>query len=213
MKKFSVIIPTIWKGPWINELLTGLCNSDYVDDIILIDNDPQNGIEILDSDKIRKITPDGNLYVNPSWNLGVSLAKNENIVISNDDILFDVDKYLGYISKLDNLKSYGIIGVNSDNYSLDIDEEISLNTYGDVHNTGGWACLLAFHKESWTIIPETIKIYYGDNFLQMRCSPILELRGVKIKTVMSSSANTSVDWVKQVTDNDLLEWYKILGMK
>ena len=28
---------------------------------------------------------------------------------------------------------------------------------------------------------------------------------------MSSSADTSVDWVKQVMDNDLIEWNKLLG--
>lgn len=211
MSNFSVIIPTIWKGPWIYELLTNFCNNAYIDDIILINNDVNNTKEIPTSNKIRVITPDENLFVNPSWNLGVSLAKNYNVIISNDDILFNVNAYIEYLQSLNDLKQYGIIGVNSDNYTLEDDENISLNHYGAVRNTGGWACLLAFHVQTWVPIPERIKIYYGDNFLQMACNPILELRGIKIKTVMSSSANTSVDWVKNITDNDLVEWFNILG--
>lgn len=211
MKKFSVIIPTIWKGPWISELLNRFCNTDYVDDIILIDNDFKNALPIIEHKKIRRIIPNENLFVNPSWNLGVSLAKNENIIISNDDILFNVEKYFEFLCSINDLSTYGIIGVNSDNYSLDTDIDITLNRYGEVHNTGGWACLLAFHEKSWKPIPEQLKIYYGDNFIHMTCSPILEIRGIKIETVMSSSANTSIEWVKKITDNDLTEWYKILG--
>jgi hypothetical protein len=37
------------------------------------------------------------------------------------------------------------------------------------------------------------------------------MTGLKIETKMSSSANTSVDWVKTVTDNDLIEWLKIIN--
>lgn len=213
MDNFSVIIPTIWKGPWIYELLTNFCNNQYIDDIILINNDLNNTKEIPDSDKIRIITPKENLFVNPSWNLGVSLAKNYNVIISNDDILFNVDAYIDYLRSLNDLKPYGIIGVNSDNYTLDGDEDITLNHHGDVHNTGGWACLFAFHVQNWIPIPETIKIYYGDNFLHMVCRPILELRGIKIKTLMSSSANTEIDWVKNVTDNDSIEWFNIFKQK
>jgi GT2 family glycosyltransferase len=211
MNNFSVIIPTIWKGPWIYDLLERFCNNEYVDDIILINNNKSDSKEIPTSPKINIVTPEENLFVNPSWNLGVSLAKNKNIIISNDDILFNVDKYIEHLQSLYNLKEYGIIGVNSDNYTLEEDTAISLNHYGEFNNTGGWACLLAFHAETWAPIPERIKIYYGDNFIQMVCKPILELRGIQIKTVMSSSANTSVDWVKNITDNDLVEWFNILG--
>lgn len=218
MKKFSVIIPTIWNGPWIIELLNNFCISDYIDEIILIDNNPyvykhDEKLHFPPNEKIKYFPQETNLYVNPSWNLGVSLAKNENVIIANDDIIFNVDGYCKYLSELGDLKQYGIIGVNSDNYSLEHDIAISLNAYGAVKNTGGWACLLAFHRDTWVPIPEQIKIYYGDNFLQMVCSPILELKGIAIKTIMSSSANTSIEWVKQITNNDLKEWYNILGMQ
>jgi GT2 family glycosyltransferase len=211
-KKFSVIIPTIWKGPWVYELLEAFCNSDYTDEIILIDNDPSNSKEIPSNEKIKKIIPQNNLYVNPSWNLGVSLAKNDNIVISNDDILFNANRYLEYLSNLNELSEYGLIGVNSDNYSLSEDTEIILSKHGGSRNIGGWACLFALHRSRWVNIPEKIKIFYGDNYLQMRCYPIMELYGIKIKTVMSSSADTKLDWVNSITENDKVEWHNILRM-
>jgi hypothetical protein len=40
---------------------------------------------------------------------------------------------------------------------------------------------------------------------------MMDIIGLKIETKMSSSADTSVEWVKQVTDNDLIEWNKLLG--
>lgn len=213
MKKFSVVIPTIWKGPWIVELLSRYANSEYVDEVLLIDNDPLSAPELPMSNKIQRIVSDENLFVNPSWNLGVQLAKHDNIIISNDDILFDVDLYFKFLSEIEDLKTHGVIGMNSDNYTLSENESITLNEYGSVKNTGGWACLLAFSKQSWVPIPENIKIYYGDNFIHMHCRPILELRGIAVKTVMSSSANTSIEWVKKITDNDLTEWYKIMGAR
>lgn len=211
MKKFSIIIPTIWKGPWITELINKFVSSDYVDELILIDNNNKFAFDLPYNPKIQRIIADENLFVNPSWNLGVSLAKNNHIVIANDDILFDVNHYLEFLSNLEDLEKYGIIGMGSNNYTLSNDVEITLTRYGTIKNTGGWACLLAFHKDVWVPIPETIKIYYGDNFLQMACSPILEMHGISVKTVMSSSANTSIEWVKLIADNDLIEWRNILG--
>jgi hypothetical protein len=80
-----------------------------------------------------------------------------------------------------------------------------------VQSTGGWACLLAFNKKHWTPIPEQLKIWYGDNFLLALGKQAIDMIGLKIETKMSSSADTSVDWVKQVMDNDLIEWNKLLG--
>jgi GT2 family glycosyltransferase len=215
--KFSVVIPTIWKGEEINKLLTSLYECDKVADVILINNDKSKTINFPKNDKLNYIEPETNLFVNPSWNLGVKLAKYDNIIISNDDVLFNVEYFtniLEYLaSQASSLESFGIIGMGSDNYDLEEDfENASIRPYSNSYNKGGWACLFAFHKNSWKDIPETVKIYYGDNFIHMVCSPILELVGLKIKTKMSSSADTKVDWVKEVTDNDTKEWHKLLGI-
>jgi hypothetical protein len=45
----------------------------------------------------------------------------------------------------------------------------------------------------------------------MSVKPILQIKGFPVETKMSSSADTSVEWVKAVTDNDLIEWHKIIA--
>lgn len=218
MNNFSVIIPTIWKGPWIYDLLERFCNNEYVDDIILINNNQSDSKEIPNSPKINIVTPEENLFVNPSWNLGVSLAKNKNIIISNDDIIFDVDLYINSLQHLDPLYNFGIIGMNTDNYNIVENEEITLSAHGKNrktppvnHEFGGWGCLLAISKRKWVNIPEQLKIWYGDNFLQIMCGPPLDLRGIAIKTKMTSSADEKIEWVKNIIINDSKEWFNILG--
>ena len=144
------------------------------------------------------------------------MSKSNNIIISNDDILFDVDYFINSLIDVDknyiNFKELGIIGMHSDNYKLESNSSnVSFKSHGMSESTGGWACLLAFNKKNWTPIPEQLKIYYGDIFLLGLGNQILDMEGLKVETKMSSSANTSVDWVKEVTDNDLIEWLKLIN--
>ena len=48
-----------------------------VDEILIIDNSLQNYSFI--NEKVRVIVPQENLFVNPSWNLGVREARNEYV--------------------------------------------------------------------------------------------------------------------------------------
>jgi GT2 family glycosyltransferase len=216
MDKFSVIIPTIWKGETLNNLLINFYNCELVEEVVLINNDSKNSKAIPLHDKLIYVEPQKNLFVNPSWNLGVRMSKSNNIIISNDDILFDVDYFINSLIDVDknyiNFKELGIIGMHSDNYKLESNSSnVSFKSHGMSESTGGWACLLAFNKKNWTPIPEQLKIYYGDNFLLGLGKQILDMEGLKVETKMSSSANTSVDWVKEVTDNDLIEWLKLIN--
>ena len=216
MDKFSVIIPTIWKGETLNDLLINFYNCELIEEVILINNDSKNSKAIPLHDKLIYVEPQKNLFVNPSWNLGVRMSKSKNIIISNDDILFDVNYFINSLIDVDknyiNFGELGIIGMHSDNYKLESNSSnVSFKSHGMSESTGGWACLIAFNKKNWTPIPEQLKIYYGDNFLLGLGKQILDMEGLKVETKMSSSANTSVDWVKEVTDNDLIEWLKLIN--
>lgn len=82
----SVIIPTLQKA---QDILIKLINSldcdKSVSEIIVIDNSLK-GLE-HNSKKLKVIIPSENLFVNPSWNLGVKEAKNELVALLNDDII------------------------------------------------------------------------------------------------------------------------------
>lgn len=210
MKQFSVIIPTIWKGPFIGDLLSRYYRSNWVKEVILIDNHFENRPTNLPIDpKLKLIQTPHNIYVNPSWNLGVSVSESDYITISNDDILFDPNEYFEFLDTLNEpFAQWGFIGTSSDNYG-DTKPPIRLQSYGQ-HNKGGWACLFSFHKSLWVDIPHQLKIYYGDNFIHMLSKPVNEVNGIPIWTMMSSSANTEIDWVKEITDQDHIEWMKFL---
>jgi hypothetical protein len=212
MEKFSVVIPTIWKSEYIHQLLLKYYACDAVQEVILINNNRENTPIFPKHPKLVYVEPFENLYVNPSWNMGVRLAKSNNVIISNDDILFDINLYANFLLQVNkNYKKFeeiGLIGTHMDNYSLkESDKNIKLSQH---QRTMGWACLFTFNKKNWKPIPDQLKIYYGDDFLKLTCWPVYDMIGIKIETKMSTSADTAVDWVKAVTDNDKIEWEKLL---
>ena len=76
MDKYTVIIPTLWKSDRTKQLLSDLNACEYVDEIIVINNQLT---DVLDAkvEKVRHISFGKNIYVNPAWNKGIELAKNE----------------------------------------------------------------------------------------------------------------------------------------
>ena len=216
MNKFSVIIPTIWKGETLNDLLINLYNCELIGEVILINNDNKNSKPITLHDKLIYVEPQKNLFVNPSWNLGVRMSKSNNIIISNDDILFDVNYFINCLKDINEnhvkFEDLGIVGMHSDNYTLKSNKEpLIFQTHGVKKSDGGWGCLVVFAKKNWVPIPEQLKIWYGDNFLLAIGKTLIDVIGLNVQTKMSSSANTSVDWVKKVTDNDTIEWLKLIN--
>jgi hypothetical protein len=208
MEKFSVIIPTIWKSEYTMELLERYSKSDYVGEIILIDNAPTKDIVM---DKLIHIKEETNTYVNPAWNKGVRLSKYDNITITNDDILFDVDEYFYYMQQAHNVLELGYIGSHSHNYTITQSNNTEIELYDNKTNTGGWGCLFSFNKNNWKPIPNQLKIWYGDNWIHGTNGLILQLKGIAIQTKMSTSSD--LDSVRDVRDNDTIEWMKLINQK
>jgi len=212
MDKFSVIIPTIWKSEYTMQLLERYLNCDKVGEVILINNNKAETPQISIHDKLKVITPNENIYVNPAWNMGVQLSSYDNITISNDDILFNVDEYFYYLEQKHDLLQLGYIGSHNDNYSLTQSKEIVIiELYDNKTNTGGWGCLFSFNKKLWKPIPEQLKIWYGDNCIHETNKLILQLNGIAIETRMSTSSD--LDSLREVRDNDTIEWMKLINNK
>jgi hypothetical protein len=172
--KFSVVIPTMWVSDFIYELLDVLESSHHIGEIILIDNDKsKRPAQIVNTDKIRIIEQEENIYVNPAWNLGVELSKFDNLCISNDDLVWNTD-ILPFI--LDNIH-LGVIGQSTSNYYND-HEELGLHPMGI--RPWGWGCCFFLTKENWLPIPEGLKIACGDDYLVKHIPPF-ELKGNKLK--------------------------------
>jgi hypothetical protein len=211
MKKFSVIIPTIWKSEYTLELLQRYLDCNRVDEVILINNNKAETPQIPTHDKLKVVTPSNNIYVNPAWNLGIKMSSYDNITISNDDILFDVDEYYNILSQCEMVLEIGFIGSHSENYELKETCEPIVEWYDNQNNTGGWGCLFSFKKKNWKDIPDRLKIWYGDNFIHAYTQNIFQLRGFTMQTKMSTSSD--LDSVREVRDNDTIEWMKLINNK
>jgi hypothetical protein len=211
MDKFTIIIPTIWKSEYTLELISRYCECEYINEIILINNRIETTPKLPIHDKLNIINMPENIFVNPAWNYGVNISKNNYITISNDDILFNVNEYyqlLDQIISQQPLEKLGYIGSHSENYIISGDKKPSLEGYNTQNNKGGWGCLFSFHKQNWRPIPDQLKIWYGDNFIHMTSQPILQLLGINIETKMSTSSD--LEEIRNVRDNDTKEWHKLL---
>lgn len=194
MDKYTIIIPTLWKSKRIHKLLLDLIKCEFIDEIILIDNAGKffETYEVLD--KVKLVQVEENIYVNPAWNLGIKIAKNNCIALLNDDINFNTNIF-GIINS-DILNEMGIIGMGQGNYVNNFDDENGpyLEAWQPGIDDWGWGCFIMLHKKHWIDIPENIKIWYGDNVIKdVNPAPKACLRNFKIETEMSTTSN-EVTW-------------------
>jgi hypothetical protein len=208
MDKFTIIIPTIWKSDRTKKLLVDLQECEYVDEIIVIDNS-YDGYQDTKVEKIRFVSFGGNIYVNPAWNKGIELARNNQIAILNDDINFNPNIF--EVITDDVLNQFGIIGMGEGNYkSLNIDGDPILEVWQPGVNDWGWGCFIILNKKNWIDIPDNIKIWYGDNFIKdVNPAPKACLRNFRVDTEMSTTSDeTQWDEIKKEDYNNFINYLR-----
>ena len=164
--EFSVVIPTLSPTlckTFINQLKR-IHQSSVVNEIIIIDNAvPQTPFDLSDTmSKVKHIKNGLNAFVNSSWNQGVLLSSSEDIIIVNDDITFDCSELDKIAIAIDGLE-YGMVGMDSRNYHLQQSQDVELHAIDEI--SFGYACFFIIKKSQYTIIPQELKIFCGDNWL------------------------------------------------
>lgn len=201
MVKYSIIIPTLWNSKRTEQLLNDLINSEFVDEIIIIDNAQHKSPELKHS-KIKHIKNEENVYVAKSWNMGVHESKNEHIAILNDDINFNTNIF----EITQNIE--GFIGQASNNYHIDYNENPFLTPLPQIR-PWGWGCLIITQKKYWIDIPEELKVWYNDDFItQLNPAPKWVLNNFTIKTEMSTTGDRPE--FNKIKEEDGIHWQKIL---
>lgn len=196
---YSVVIPTMWKSNSLGPLLEKLIQSHNIGEIILIDNDQSSRKdELVNQDKIVYLPQVVNLYVNPSWNLGVSKSKYEKVMILNDDLDFD----LKFLDKLV-VDDQTIIGASVTCYTEPEDTDFRL--VEPIKRDWGWGCILIFNKRDWVEIPNELKIWCGDDYIYQRFKTKLDMKGVPIITNMSTTSDLPT--FNAVKNEDLQIWH------
>jgi GT2 family glycosyltransferase len=196
-KKFSVIIPTMFRCIDItNELLANLYEDPFVSEVILIDNteNDSNVSKILFNDKLQIHSQNKNIYVNPAWNLGVSIAKEDYIAIINDDVTVPEHIFTGLSQA--NMETMGVIGAcHPSIQQVESPKRFIINDFNLVdipERTWGFGIFMVMYKNHYVTIPEEMKVWCGDDYLyhQNRIAGRLNyLMTFPIQTKMSATSD------------------------
>lgn len=185
MNKITVIIPTIWSTDIILKSIENLEKSNIIDEIIIINNRPKL-TKHIHSNKVKIFNFEKNLYVNESWNIGISKSSNEYICLLNDDIIIDDNFTFDYASKCLDSKQVGLIGIDKccfKHNDIFLIEKISIRNRG-------YGTMIFLKKSEFIPIPNDLKIWFGDDWLiKIFENRVYKLRGPYIWTHMSSSSN------------------------
>jgi hypothetical protein len=202
----SVIIPTIWRSPYVLDLLNYLNETSIVGEIILIDNDITKSKDTSHIRKLKVIRNSKNNFVNPSWNQGVAVSSYDNLCIANDDLILPrkvLELADSFISP--DINMVGLSPIVYDYIYDDINfikEPDLITLQFTPKRLFGYGCCYFIHKDNWVDIPEDIKIQYGDDFLfytSKKKNYILD--GFKIVGKISASL---LDENLEMVDRDIL---------
>lgn len=115
-----------------------------------------------------------NIGVNPAWNMGVEKARNDDVVILNDDYIFDLE----FFSEVVKLKDeYAMLAINPDKTVTDI---VDIDRRPD-----GFGCAFFINRKNYVTIPDNLKIYFGDDWLFQNC----KLRAGKVGLIPNIKDN------------------------
>lgn len=196
-------MPTMWRSGRTVELLKAYNECPHVDEIILINNDPKNIPELPEIDSMEKlcVTSFGsNMFVNPAWNYGMITARNPYAIISNDDISFDVNAVLEFMSD----KEFDCVGVHP--VGINSDDKHELEIVDGTHIGNGWGVLLFIKRITYKKIPGMLKIWFGDNWIQMT-SPNAQSLILNLETEMSVTSGSSE--FTDVIRMDISNWIRM----
>ena len=165
----TFVIPTLWRSDKIKDTIKSFRLSDRKDvELIIIDN---TNSDFKDNDaRITVIKVKNNIFVNPAWNIGATLAKNNYICLLNDDISLNVNCLLNNFEKLvESDPDFGIIGLYKHNFNIPSGDSNSdfdkLQLIETTERGFGFGCMMILKKENYITIPDIFKVFFGDDYL------------------------------------------------
>jgi glycosyltransferase involved in cell wall biosynthesis len=159
----SIIIPTLWKSDYIFKTIRDFTYCDLEGmELIIIDN--ANSDYNFYANGLTMVKQPENIFVNPAWNLGVEMAKNDIICLLNDDISINLETLYANISRF---PEYGMIGFDANRnltQSENADDEVWELEKATCRSLG-FGCMMIMPKSHYEPIPSDLKIYFGDDML------------------------------------------------
>ena len=168
MQKVTVIIPTLMRSFTFDVLLEMLERSPSVKEVIVIDNSPGKSFDHITT-KIKAIQEPVDMFVNPAWNEGVRRCHTDYYLLMNDDVICD-DNPIRLCAEM--LEDDSVDVVISRTQEDSIGEYMGRFVSDDVEFIKSpfdkqllSGCFIMGRKQDWVPIPETIKVFYGDNWI------------------------------------------------
>lgn len=155
---FSVVLPTLQLSWELRPLLDLYDAHPLVGEVIVINNAPAplEGV----GRKVRVLDQPTNLFVNPSWNLGVMQARFDHLAISNDDVMFPPPLLNAVAGRL--TRRVGMIGPHTSCLRPGRSRApVFLPAYS---RTPGFGTLFFMSRSDWVPIPDDLLIWCGDDF-------------------------------------------------
>lgn len=213
----ELVIPTLYKTPNLQKMLPKYLEYDLVSHVHIMDNgkafDEHFPFFRDTQPKLKIHTPPtyNEWMINKAWNKGVSFCQDQSIVgILNDDVIFDVDvfEYIAYFSE-----KIGILGMHDTNYKC---EEKKYEIIDIPHHCMGWGCAIFFDKWNWSIIPDEIKLFYGDTWqFHMNEVPCKAIKGVPMRDSNISATVAHPEFIQPFTEQykEDGKWFKELAQQ
>lgn len=230
-KELTAVIPTLLKDEdMLKNLLDSLCRDNSVKEIIVINNTTE--MFEYSNPKVRILSQGKNLYVNPSWNLGVKEAKTEYVALINDDLIVPNNICTAILEKMDDnigiagIDTTGIIETKDANNNIVIDaNSVKLDNAKNISfkpitfRPQKFGVFMLFKKSNYVEIPDELKIFWGDDWIIYQARKLgktnITVNGIKIVHLGSLSSKAFKTWAnneKRLYLNNILPAYKrILG--
>ena len=178
----SIIIPTLWQSDCIYETIRDFKYSQVEGvELIIIDNANSD----YDEEGVTFVRQTENIFVNPAWNLGVEMAKNDTICLLNDDITINLKTLFNNIP---HFPEYGMIGFDANRnltQTLNVDDEI-WELEETTCRSLGFGCMMIMPKAHYEPIPSDLKIYFGDDMLYWLNKDYFKRKVYNIKNLKST---------------------------
>jgi len=211
----TFIIPTLCKSIYTKESINEFmkCKNSNLE-LIIINN---SRFELFFPDKrIKVLDQKENLYVNKSWNLGVSKASNEYVCLLNDDIVLNLNLFINSVKTyIINNKdiNFGMLALENFEISNDINDDNDVLELNKLTKRGlGFGQLMLLKKSTYEIIPEEFKIFFGDDIQWLVNNNYTHrdnfyFTNLKIKGEISASSKEVEDCIQ----SELVNWDKIVN--